>query len=655
MDVSCLFKNTLFIAALILAGCLSLLNTPVLPIDQLFAQEAIVLQSPKEGELIISKKPDINCSFSVPFLKESLYIAVDQTDMTALATVTEQGFTLTPFHVLPPGTHKVLVTFVDENNAVYTKEFEFRTRHSEAFEQASTTNKVSFTYSQLIDKRDDAKNRSLSDWELETNLNSQSMISEGPWEVSFTTNARYTDQQLETTDPLEKGLTLVDYMVKGKYDMGELALNAALGDVTVEGTRNTISSLSRKGATIGAESDNFFVTGFSLRTRQVFGLEDGQDAEPDTSDHLVGITGGGSLLDEKINFKTIYVNGGEQTNASSYGVWPNSAGTKGEAAGLEITTDFFDQKMTTLFEYGISDYDADTGDTADSISDKAYLGKIDGVLGFFNYDLLYEYTGPDYKVPTSSLQQDREGVSANTGFSFDTQSIQFNFGKYHDNLDDRPSVARIETLEYGAAYNLNKLPAVPMSLGWQRSLQDSSNEPAGTSEIKNTTDTVFGSISYMKDMWVIGLQPQYARTDDETSVNYDTASKSITVFSSYNKENFSISPSISFNRFEDFSTNVEQDTLNYNLSFSIHLYEGLDLEGTGSYGKVDSSSNTVDQDNFNGDLQLSYRFAKPVFGTFSPSLLLRATHDNTNDNAADTSTKETIVYLILSGSFDLSY
>ncbi len=497
--------------------------------------------------------------------------------------------------------------------------------------------------------------KQISDWNFEGNLNSESMISEGPWEVSLSTNARYTDQELKVSDPIQKGFTLVDYTVKGKYDTGQLALTAALGDVTVEGTRNTISSLSRKGGIIGAESNRFFLTGFTLRSQQIFGIDIKEDVEPDNSDHVMGMTGGANLLDGKLGFKLIYVSGGEEFNSSSYGIWPASEGTKGTAFGFEVTTDFFDQKLTTLFEYDISDYDAIIGDGIGSISDNAYLGKIGGTLDFFNYEILYEYTGPDYKVVTSSLEQDRKGFTARSGFSMDQQSIQFNLGKYNNNLVGRPTYARVDSLEYGATYDLNMIAALPMSLGWQRALQDSSKEPAGTNAIKNTTDTIFGSVSYLKEAWMIGVQPEYTRLNDQTSVNYDTTSTSITLFTSYNRERFSISPSVSLNRFKDCTTNVDQDTINYNLSFFVNLYDGLSIEGTGSYGSFDSDDNTTDQDNFNGDVQLSYQFQKPIHGILSPKVLLRAAHNNVEDKVADTSSRETIFYLLLSGSLDLSF
>ncbi|MFH2061049.1 MAG: hypothetical protein ABIJ59_19455 [Pseudomonadota bacterium] len=651
----CFLKGPVVIASGFLIFGLSLFDTFIFPVNNCFAQDTITLLEPKEGALVISKKPEIQCRFSVKFLKQSIYISIDKIDMTVLAQITDNGFSLTPFHALPAGTHKLEVTFLDTDNAVHTKTYEFMTRHSTMFENISSTNKVSFIYSQVIDKFDDAEHRSISDWEVESNLNSQSRISEGPWELAFKTNARYTDQEHSPSDPVEKGLTLVDYMFEGKYDAGQMTYNAAMGDVSVQGTKNIISSLSRKGGTIGATSEHFSIQGFSLRTQQVYGLDGGLDLEPDTDDHLVGIKSGINAWEKRIELQMIYVTGGEKSNEASYGVWPEPGGTKGDAYGFELKTNFFDNKLQTLVGCDFSDYDDNTGDAAGSDSDKAYQAGINGVVGFFNYNVLYEYTGADYNVVTSSVTQDRKGITATTGLSSAVQAINFNFSQHNDNLDSKSTAPRIDTMEYGAAYNLMAISSMPISLGWQRSLQNSTLEPAGTSEIKNTTDRIFGSVSYLNGGWTMGLQPEYSQLDDETSIDYDTKSSSITLFSGYTAEKFSISPSISLNRFKDCSLGIEQDTVNYNLSFLLNIYKGLNFEGVGSYGVLDSSNNSVDQDNFNGDIQLSYQLEKPIAGIFSPKILVRASHSSTGDNVADTSSGETIVYLLISGSLDLSF
>ncbi|MBU1195429.1 MAG: hypothetical protein KKE62_19235 [Proteobacteria bacterium] len=620
-----------------------------------FGLDSIHFESPEQDQTLITKKPDIKGTISVPYLKDTLSVSMDQTDMTAIVKLSDTGFSLIPFHPVPAGNHLIRVFFMDKNNQPHEKEIKFSTRHSDLFETASSTNTVSMVYSNVLKKMDDAKTRSISDWEFESNLSSESVIGQGPWKVSFNTNARYSDQENEMTAPLEKNFQLADYLLKGEMDAGETSFQAALGNVSVEGTQNTIGSISRRGATFGATSKQFFLHGFTLKSQQTFGLDDSEDIQTDNDDHLLGFSGGLNLFDEKLGIKTVYATGGEKASNASYNIWPEPGGNSGNVVGLEVKTDFFTNKLTTRIEMDWSDYDTDTSDTAGSKTDKAYTGQISGTLNFFNYDLLYEYIGADYKVPTAGLVQDRKGYTAKTGFNFNAQSLSFNLGQYKDNLDKDPSRARVETLQYGSTYNLNTFASCPISLGFLRSTQNSSLEPAGSSEIKNTTDTVFGSVSHINGALVVGLQPEYSQMNDETTPDYDTRSKTLTLFAGYNKERFSVSPSICANWFEDLNRNVDNDTVNCNLSFYINIINGLDIEGAGSYTVLNASDNSIDQDSFSGDLQLSYKWSEPVLGIISPMIALRASHDNSSDKVTDIGTKGTLFYLMLSGSLDLSF
>lgn len=619
-----------------------------------YAKDIVFIQ-PGMGETLIAKRPEIKCSFPFAFAQATLFVAVDKTDVTALAKMTDTGFSLKLFHPLPAGDHTILVTVIDQNNQLHKQQIEFATRHSQMFETLASKNTLSAGWSQVVKKMNDAKSRSISDWEFESNLSSDNIIGQGPWQVSFKTNARYSDQQLGITDPLQKGFHLMDYLFKGEMDADPLNFYAAIGDVSVEGTKNTIGSLSRRGISIGADSKTIFVNGFSLKSQQTFGLDDSEDVEPDNDDHLLGFAAGARLLDEKLKLTTTYVNGGEKSGTSSYNTWPEPGETQGDALGLEIQTDFFNNKFATRFEADWSDYDGNTKDAAGSKTDKAYLAQITGIIDFLNYDVLYEYIGSDYKVATSSLQQDRKGFTIKSGITGTGQSLNLNLGKYNDNLDRDTAKPRLDTLQYGATYALSKISFLPLTLGWQRSFQDSSLEPLGSSEIKSETDTFFGSVSYIKNAFVIGLQPEYTQMNDKSAADYDTRSGSLTLFSTYNRPRFSISPSVSANRFEDQSLNAKRDTISCNLSFSANLVDGLDLQGSLAYGMLNSNDHSINQDNFAGDLQLSYSWQEPIGNIFSPTIQLLATHDNSSDKVADTGTNETVIYLIFSGSLDLSF
>lgn len=609
--------------------------------------ESIIFTSPDNGVTIISKKPVIECSIEASYQRESLYVLLDQTDVSDLAVFTNKGFSIKPFLVLPAGQHRVYVSFEDEYGQLHEGEISFTSRQSEPFETAVSNNSISAVYSRVIAKTGDAKSRPLSDWGVEGNLSTENTIAQDSYKVSLQANARYIDQEKGLEEPLEKGVELVDFLLKGDVDAGGASLSGAIGDVSIEGTEYTIGSLSRRGVTLGASSVHYNLNGFSVKSQNTYGNNDG--------DHLSGVIGGARFFDEEVKVTTIYVNGRKDADVSSYNIWPTPSDTDGDAYGFEVVTDFFENMLITRVEAGFSDYDSDTTDDFGSESDTMYMGQLSGAIDFLDYNFLYEHIGTDYKVVTSSLQGDREGFRGSTGFSFADQYLSFTVGKYNDNLDEDPAIARLETLQYGVNYNLNAFTSWPITVNWQHSDQDSSLEPAGTSEIKNSTDTFFGSISYSRDAFIVGVQPEYTQIEDDTTADYDTRSVSLSVFSGYSGEKFSISPSVSFSRIEDINQNIESDNVSCNLSFTLNITEGLDIEGFAAYGLSDANDNSIDQDTFSGDLQMSYTPLEPIGGVFIPTIQLLASHAESTDDIANTDNSENLVYLILSGKLDLSF
>lgn len=617
------------------------------------AAQDIEFTRPQMNEVLVGKKPEIVCHINVAYLSPSLFIALDKVDITGLARIRENGFVFEPFHPLPSGSHVLFVTFLDQNNQLHKEELQFTSRHSQNFEQLSSKNTISAVYTQMVHKMDDARNRTIPDWQLESNLYSENAIGNDPWQVSFKTNARYSDQDAGMSDPLEKGFYFSDYLLKGEIKSDAARWTAAAGDVQVSGTPRTIGSLSRRGLAFGAEAETFSVDAFSFKTQQTFADDSSEDVGTDSNDHLYGVSGGLKFFDKKMRISATYVNGGE--DAASYNTWPAPGARKGEAAGIEMTTDFFSKQLMTRMEADWSDFDEDTSDSLGSETDIAYLAQANGTLGFFSYDLIHEHAGADYKVATASMQQDREGTAAKTGFAFGRQTLGFNLSRYQDNLDQSPEKPRIESIQYGLNYTCSELPSMPLSAVWQRSNQNSTLEPAGTSEIKNMTDVLTGSVSLIKGAFVVGLQPEFTVMDDQTTADYDAESKSLTLFSSYSAEKFSISPSVTANEFEDKNQSTRKDTVNCNLSFSVSPVKQLSLEGAASYSILNSSDDSVEQDDFSGDFQISYTWEKGIGWILSPALQLRVNHSNSSDKIADTSTKETIVYLVVSGSLDFSF
>ncbi len=618
--------------------------------------ETVQLIRPAEGGMVYSKKPEIECKILIPFDKETLSIEFNYTDLTGLAKITDTGFVVRPVQVVDPGDHNLIVSFANENGEEIVKEFQFSTRHTKTFETMYSKNKITANYNTLINRQEDAKDRDVNDWTMDANINSRNIIGEGPWEFGFETNLRYQDQDHEFVKPEESGWEFMDFLFTGQYEQDTVLVNAALGDVLIDESRNTVNNLSRRGGSISAQVGPVYGSGFVVRSDMPYGWDGDYGLEFEDRDHIYGGAAGLELFDDRLDLKAITVTGGELGEDESYGIWPQPGGNVGETHGIQVRSDFFDQKFTTKFEWDESKFDSDTSDDIVTQSDNAWYAEIGGTIDIFSYDASYERTGPRYQVPgNDSIQEDWEGYTISPGLAFETQSIMVTYAMHNDNIDDDPSRPVTDSREIGIDYTLDAISWLPMSFSWNQAMRNSTKEPAGSTEIKSYTDTLSSTISYRQDAWELGLAPEFTAMDDKTAENYDTDAHSLTLFYTYANDRFSISPSVTGNRFKDYTTGIRTYTYTYSLSWFLNIIGGFNFEGNGNYTKQYDSNDELDQDDWNADVQLSYTFESPIKGLLTPSISLHGSYVNNCDEISDTDSKETLIFLLISADLDLSF
>lgn len=640
----------------VLVAGLSALVMFLTPTVQVWAQEAVLLIQPVENQMVSGKKPLIECRIGVPWDMQSLYIELDGMDMTGLAEITDAGFSFKPAQALDPGNHMLSVVFMDDQGQEVFREFSFSSRHTELFETAVSRNNITGTYTNVIKKMDAAKDQGISDYTIEANLNTQNMVAEGPWMFSLESNVQFFDQELAASAPLEKGLEIADYLFTGQYKKGNLGIVTNIGDISVDESRNTISGLYRRGGRAQVDFGPVYAAGFVVRSDQVYGIDGDFGLDFDNSDHIYGFSTGIRLFSDRVNLKAIYASGGESASDTSYGVWPDPGGTDGQVHGFQVTTNLFEDRFSTFFEWDQSDYDSDLSDGTASVKDKAWLARATGQIGFFNYGAEYEYTGPSYMVPgNSSIQQDWEGFALTGGVAFERHGVEGHFSSHSDNVEDNPLSQTLESVEYGLAYTNQVFESLPVTLGWRQALQDSSDEPSGTDPTHTVCSEYTLGVSLLREKWSIGLESYYSQDDDLTVVNYDTSSKGVRLTPNYTGEWFMVTPYFSFDRTTDYSTSDRTDTLLTSLTIYVEPFTGFSIEGTGSYTRSYDDLDTTNQDAYAGDLKLKYGLNRPIGGMLSPSLLLQLIHNSSSDNVADTHTKETVIYFYLTAALDLSF
>ncbi len=144
------------------------------------------------------------------------------------------------------------------------------------------------------------------------------------------------------------------------------------------------------------------------------GFHEGLGLETTPKDHIMGGSAEVGLFSDKLQFRTIYVRGGER--GSSLGISTEPIQKKGNVLGFLLTSNFFENKLVTEAEIDTSRFDPDTSDEFLAKRDKAYRIKLGGTIKDYTYEALYEYIGRDYEViGNPGLSKDKQGYAFKAG------------------------------------------------------------------------------------------------------------------------------------------------------------------------------------------------------------------------------------------------
>lgn len=615
--------------------------------------EWVRLVTPADNAKIVSKKPEIRVEFPEPLPVQTLIVMLDGTDITQLLAVSDKGFVYNPFMVLNAGSHSLSISVTDKEGRQLQKNYSFTTRHSVPFEEAYSSNEASIIYDTILSEPDKFPN--IPDSKVEGNLSSNSKIREKEWEFTFNTNVRYLDQNRPVFQPLQKGPDVANWVFNSSYSKDQLRLSSSIGDIQVNETQYTVFGLARKGGVFSFQYDTIKLSAFSVQSQQFYGLK-GIGIEGSLDDHILGASGGISLFDNKLEVKTVYVTGGEP--GSSFGISTTDGSKKGDVIGFLLKSDFFENKMKTEFETAFSNYDPDNADEFGSKSDKAYKLKIDGYLGTYNYEAMYEYIGRDFAVVGNQMiQKDKQGVSIRNGLNLGVHSVNLFLSRYNDNVTGDDMFPRIVNYQGNLDYSFNGIPNLPIGFNYQKSVQDSTKEPAGYYELLIHADTLSGRINYMLDKFVIGFQTTYSLMNDKTPSNNDTTNVNYTITTSYNIPNISINPAFSFNQSQYHSTDLMTDTYTVNLDVRTKFLKEMgSFDVGGTYNVTKANDGSVNTRNLNTNFRLAYNIKGLLKGFMNPTIALRGTYIKNIDEVYSQSTNdEFILFLVLATSIPFSF
>jgi len=421
-------------------------------------------------------------------------------------------------------------------------------------------------------------------------------------------------------------------------------------------TQNTVSGLARRGGRLALQYNDFTLNAFVVKSEIVGGFKGGTGLAATTDKHILGASAGLKLLDKRVEFRTIFVTGEE--DGSSFSLSTTSGTKKGDAVGLLLVTDFFQNRLRTEFETDFSRFDPDTSDEFGGKKDKAYRLKAGGSIDKYNYEAMYEYFGRDYAVIGNQMvQKDKQGLMVRAGANLGNHSLSLNLSRYNDNVTGDPLFPRIVNVQGNADYSFNGIQNLPMGINLQTGDQDSRREPAGTNPIELHTNSITGRIGYIMASFNINFQSAYSKMDDRTPANNDTTSITYTLSPSYNIPNFSVTPNFSLNQAKNTATGVDTDTYTMNLDIRTKfLRDKGSFDTGGSYNIVKTDDKKTDTRNIAANFRLGYIIKDRFMGFLTPTVALRGAYIKTTDRITHSSDRDALsIFLSLSTAIPFSF
>ena len=627
------------------------------------AEECIVVTSPIDNAQVIGKRPEIKGAFRCPLNAGSYVVMLDGADITQLLDVTAEGFTYRPETMLAVGGHALSVNYTGADNTPQQFAVNFSVRHSETFSEVYSKNDVSLLYEGVLyedSAADDAAPPLYTEGQtlapsstattprskLEGNLASETKVKEGPWNVAFTANARYFDQDIPVMDPMKKGFTVANWLLSGNYEQDRVKMKLSAGDIMINETPCTISGFSRKGTMFNGEAGPVYVNLFSARSAQTFGVDGGIGIGDVSEDHLFGASAGVKFFENKADIRTIYVTGTDPSSAglaasvtppapqpNVYGTSTTTGNKQGDVVGVLLTTDFLQNRFRTEMEADFTRYDPDIADEFDKRSSSAYRAKLGGMIGWLTYDALYEYLGKDYGViGNPSLAKDRQGFSLQAGVNLAEQNLSVTASRYSDNVESDPLFPKIVSTQGNIAYQFNKIAWLPLGFTYQKMIQQSTHEPAGGIPIDTTTDTYSARVGLTHGGFSVNFTPSYSLTDDKTPADADMTNIVYTLTASYTLPNLSVAPAFTWTRTRNHATDVWTDTYVYNLDFrSRFFHDRISFDVGGTYTLSSADDHSVDSGTWNARAAISYRLHDHLKTLVRPTVGLRCSYLKTDD------------------------
>ncbi|MBW2207484.1 MAG: hypothetical protein JRG79_11285 [Deltaproteobacteria bacterium] len=576
--------------ALFLAWFLALIPGPIFADTASWSPELLATQADSyrnPGEPVRILLPE---DISTEVLQQ-LGLELDAIDVSAMAVFEDGVIVYVPVQPLSHGLHVLrLVEYAQDGSILERGYWNLDIRQSENYSQAAFNAAITLTASQRVgDKNIDADPDRLQG---QGGASLGSVIADEGWQVDSRADLIYNSQHEQT--PNGHQLDLGEYLLTGNTESTELRV----GHHAVPQNNFTLDNFYRRGISgdIGISSLRSTVTGFSMRSEQITGFNEGLGVG-DSDNRVDGVLLHSQPLSnnpERLDLLFSYLDGEGPAGTGTNVAGQDSVNT-GSAWSVAIDSALLAQQLRLRGEYSGTDYDFDGKNTGfNEESDEAWsaLALYTPTPSGTQESPLYWSIGAEHmnvgtffkSLANTSLSADREMTRLFGSLSLDTWAMESSFAREEDNLDDDALLPTTRTYQGYATLSYSPFDPIPEDsfFSWlgtpSHSIalayidQEETDTPAGsaTPETDNRTDSAQLQSAFMLSTWNWGGGFGWNRFRDYSGASPDSRTLTANMNAAFPVgERVYLSPSVEFQTTKDEDSGVKQHAINWGLTAGI--------------------------------------------------------------------------------------
>jgi hypothetical protein len=439
-------------------------------------------------------------------------------------------------------------------------------------------------------------------------------------QLKFDCNVSYSTHPLEG----EEDFNLTDFILSLSGKKHHLLV----GDVSVNGSEFTISSLARRGAEYTFDNEKLYAHMFNISSQQEKGWG-GLIPKPDL--RFYGGSIGYSFLEGKLPLRAVYVAGRDDPSQGK-----NVAGSllesgEGEVFSLIPELKLFQDRLRLIAEFAQSRYDDNLEDEEGKKEDRAW--SVGTNLSYPTFELggSHRYIGKDFSSVGnqfySLFTNNRKGYEAWLKIPLSSIGLQLIYEDEQDNVDDDPTYLTSYYENERATLSWDISPATSLTLGYGQSKQETFSDESREVLFQDslTKEASLGLTFLVSPRTSVNISLSESKLSSGTDSSGDSSTLTSNLGASLRLGRvLSLSPNLSYSTSRSEGGTIETKTYNSFLSAELAIIpERVSLSTTGSFTRGEGGSENTTTDSANISASLNWQLKWRILGLDTSILSLR--------------------------------